>query len=100
MSFATDLADYTAAHVIAATGCPRGTAYDWKDGRREPPTWQQVHWLRIIQAFPVAVRTPKAANPVVVDLVAAKLTRKKLNKASLPTMTRPESSRKGGRKSS
>jgi hypothetical protein len=100
MSFANDLASYPASHIIAATGCPRGTAYDWKDGRREPPAWQQVHWLRIVQAFPVAVRTPKAPKPVVVELVAAKRTRKKLNKASLPTMTRSESSRKGSRKSS
>lgn len=80
MSFANDLASYPASHIIAATGCPRGTAYDWKDGRREPPAWQQVHWLRIVQAFPVAVRTPKASKPVVVELVAAKRTRKKLNK--------------------
>lgn len=48
MSFAESLADYTAAQIIAATGCPRGTAYDWKDGRREPPAWQQPHWLAII----------------------------------------------------
>ena len=48
MSFATDLTEYSAADIIAAIGCPRGTAYDWKDGRREPPSWQQVHWLAII----------------------------------------------------
>ena len=78
MSFASQLADFTAAQIRAATGCPRGTAYDWKDGRREPPAWQQPHWLAII----------------------ARGTRKKSNKASLPTMTRPESNRKGGKKSS
>ena len=50
MSFDTDLADYTAAQIIAALGCPRGTAYEWKDGRREPPEWQQMHWLRILAA--------------------------------------------------
>ena len=48
MSFAESLTDYTAAQIIAATGCPRGTAYDWKYGRREPPAWQQSHWLSII----------------------------------------------------
>lgn len=48
MSFAEQLANYSAAKIIAATGCPRGTAYDWKDGRREPPSWQQPHWLAII----------------------------------------------------
>tara|TARA_R110000868_G_scaffold97004_1_gene266921 strand:+ start:469 stop:714 length:246 start_codon:yes stop_codon:yes gene_type:complete len=78
MTFAESLTEYSAAQIIAATGCPRGTAYDWKDGRREPPSWQQVHWLRIIQAFPVAVRTPKPAKGVVVELVAAKRARKKM----------------------
>lgn len=48
MTFAESLTDYTASQIIAATGCPRGTAYDWKDGRREPPAWQQPHWLAII----------------------------------------------------
>lgn len=48
MSFASQLADYTAAQIIAATGCPRGTAYDWKDGRRSPPAWLQPHLLAII----------------------------------------------------
>ena len=50
MRFATQLADYSAADIIAAIGCPRGTAYDWKDGRREPPEWQQPHWLALIQS--------------------------------------------------
>jgi hypothetical protein len=57
MSFASQLAEYSAAEIIAATGCPRGTAYDWKDGRREPPAWQQPHWLAII-----ARRTRKMHN--------------------------------------
>lgn len=48
MPFSDKLADYTAADIIAALNCPRGTAYDWKDGRREPPAWQQPHWLAII----------------------------------------------------
>lgn len=48
MSFAESLTDYTAAQIVSATGCSRGTAYDWKDGRREPPAWQQHHWLAII----------------------------------------------------
>lgn len=49
MSFAESLTDYTAAQIIAAIGCPRGTAYDWLQGRREPPEWQQSHWLALIQ---------------------------------------------------
>jgi len=49
MSFATDLAEYSAPEIIAAIGCPRGTAYDWLQGRREPPEWQQPHWLALIR---------------------------------------------------
>ena len=48
MNFATDLADYTAAQIIAALGCPRSTAYEWKDGRRQPPLWQQSVFLAVI----------------------------------------------------
>ena len=48
MSFATDLADYSAAQIIAALGCPRSTAYEWKDGRRQPPLWQQSVFLAVI----------------------------------------------------
>ena len=80
MSFTDQLADYSATQIIAALGCPRSTAYEWKDGRRTPPAWLQPHLLHIIQAFPVAVRTPKASKPVVIELVAAKQTRKKPNK--------------------
>jgi hypothetical protein len=50
MSFDTDLADYTAAQIIAALGCPRSTAYEWKDGRRKPPLWQQSVFLHVIAA--------------------------------------------------
>jgi hypothetical protein len=50
MSFADSLTDYTAAQIQEWLGCKRGTAYDWKDGRREPPDWQQPHWLRILAA--------------------------------------------------
>jgi hypothetical protein len=48
MSFAADLADYSAAQIIAALGCPRSTAYEWKDGRRQPPLWQQSVFLAVI----------------------------------------------------
>mgnify|MGYP000850308204 CR=1 FL=1 len=77
MSFADSLAPYSAAVIVAALGCPRQTAYAWLDGSRKPPEWQQTLFLAVIA---------KEA--------------KKHNKVSLPTMTRPESSRKGGRKSS
>jgi hypothetical protein len=48
MSFDTDLADYTAAQIIAALGCPRSTAYEWKDGRRQPPAWLHPILLAVI----------------------------------------------------
>jgi hypothetical protein len=50
MSFDTDLANYTAAQIIAALGCERSTAYEWKSGRRKPPLWQQAVFLKVIAA--------------------------------------------------
>ena len=50
MSFDTDLADYTAAQIIAALGCQRSTAYEWLAGRRQPPVWQQAVFLKVIAA--------------------------------------------------
>jgi hypothetical protein len=50
MSFETDLADYTAAQIIAALGCQRSTAYEWLAGRRQPPLWQQAIYLPAIAA--------------------------------------------------
>jgi hypothetical protein len=42
MSFATDLASYTAADLIFAfPGIPRSTAYDWLAGTREPVSYLQ-----------------------------------------------------------
>ena len=49
MSFANRISAFTASQIIDAIGCPRGTAYDWLKGRREPPDWQQPHWLALIQ---------------------------------------------------
>ena len=71
MRFADQIADYTASQIVAALGCPRSTAYEWKDGRREPPAWQQPHWLAII----------------------ARGTQKMHNKAVMPTAARRESGR-------
>jgi hypothetical protein len=48
MTFSELLNKYTVAQIIEATGCTRGTAYDWKCGRRNPPIWQQRHWLKIL----------------------------------------------------
>ena len=67
MSFATDLAEYSAADIIAALGCQRSTAYEWLAGRRQPPLWQQSVFLKVIAAH-----------------------KKKSNKASLATGTSRE----------
>lgn len=50
MAFQHDLSGLSAAQIIEILGCPRGTAYDWLDGRRAPPEWQQPHWLAILKA--------------------------------------------------
>ena len=51
MDFKAKLTAFSAAEIIAALGCPRATAYQWLDGKRQPPTWQQPHWLAILQRF-------------------------------------------------
>lgn len=50
MSFTDQLADYPAPQIVAALGCPRSTAYEWKDGRRQPPAWLQPILLAVIVA--------------------------------------------------
>jgi hypothetical protein len=49
MTFASQLAEYSAAQIVAALGCPRQTAYAWLDGSRQPPTWQQSLFLSLIR---------------------------------------------------
>ena len=48
MTFAESLAEYSAAQIVAALGCPRQTAYAWLDGSRKPPEWQQKLFLAVI----------------------------------------------------
>lgn len=74
MSFADHLTDYTAAQIIAALGCERATAYDWKSGRRSPPVWQQAHWLRILAAY--AKRHNKTLMPTDTSRLAVSRKRK------------------------
>jgi hypothetical protein len=50
MSFVDQLTDHSAPQIIAALGCPRATAYQWKDGRRSPPVWLQPILLAVIVA--------------------------------------------------
>ena len=49
MTFAESLAEYSAAQIVAALGCPRQTAYAWLDGSRQPPAWQQALFLSAIR---------------------------------------------------
>ena len=48
MTFAESLAEFSAAEIVAALGCPRQTAYAWLDGSRKPPMWQQELFLAVI----------------------------------------------------
>jgi len=48
MSFSESLAEFSAAQIVAALGCPRQTAYAWLDGSRKPPVWQQELFLAVI----------------------------------------------------
>lgn len=51
MPFRDRLAGYTVEQIAGAVGCSIATAYDWKNGRREPPAWQQETWLEKIKAI-------------------------------------------------
>lgn len=49
MTFAESLAEFSAAQIVAALGCPRQTAYAWLDGSRKPPEWQQALFIGLIR---------------------------------------------------
>ena len=59
MTFTESIADYSAAEIVAALGCPRQTAYAWLDGSRMPPEWQQPHWLAILAREVAKLRKKK-----------------------------------------
>lgn len=51
--FLEEIKRYTVAEIVAALGCPRGTAYYWREGKRCPPAWMEPHFLRVLkEAFP------------------------------------------------
>ncbi len=51
--FLDEIKRYSVAEIVAALGCPRGTAYYWKMGKRCPPAWMEKHFLRVLnEAFP------------------------------------------------
>ncbi|MEK0448759.1 MAG: hypothetical protein RL088_1027 [Verrucomicrobiota bacterium] len=72
MTFQESIAEISAPELVRILGCPRATAYQWKDGRRQPPAWLQPILLSVI----------------------ARGTRKRHNKASLATDTSREAGRK------
>ena len=49
MPFSESLAEFSAAQIVTALGCPRQTAYAWLDGTRQPPEWQQALFLTAIR---------------------------------------------------
>ncbi len=50
MSFQESIAEVSAPDLVRILGCPRATAYQWKDGRRQPPAWLQPILLAVIVA--------------------------------------------------
>jgi hypothetical protein len=52
-AFLDEIQNFTVAEIVAALGCPRGTAYYWKMGKRCPPAWMEPIFLRVLkEAFP------------------------------------------------
>jgi hypothetical protein len=43
------IANYSAKEIAARIGCPIPTAYDWKSGRRSPPSWMQNIIMKILE---------------------------------------------------
>jgi hypothetical protein len=41
---------YTVQEIVAALGCPRGTAWHWREGKRMPPEWLEPILLRALEA--------------------------------------------------
>lgn len=80
LPFSEQLAGYAAVDIIAALSCPRATAYDWKDGRRHPPLWQQPIFIREIesycQRFSKAERILNSAKAKMVDQPVKKARKK------------------------
>lgn len=48
--FINRIQDYTVAEIVAALGCPRGTAYYWREGKRMPRAWLEPILLRALEA--------------------------------------------------
>lgn len=48
MTFQESIADVPTPELVRILGCPRATAYQWKDGRRQPPAWLQPILLAVI----------------------------------------------------
>jgi hypothetical protein len=46
--FHEQIANYSAKEIAATIGCPIPTAYDWKSGRRSPPSWMQNIIIEIL----------------------------------------------------
>jgi DNA-binding transcriptional regulator YiaG len=50
MTFQESISEISAPELVRILGCPRATAYQWKDGRRQPPAWLQPILLAVIVA--------------------------------------------------
>jgi hypothetical protein len=50
-SFRSRVESYSARHIAAAIGCSLPTAYDWRSGRRAPPTWMQAQILADLATY-------------------------------------------------
>jgi hypothetical protein len=50
-SFRALVESYSARHIAAAIGCSLPTAYDWRSGRRAPPTWMQAQILADLATY-------------------------------------------------
>jgi DNA-binding transcriptional regulator YiaG len=43
------IVNHSAKEIAARIGCPIQTVYDWKSGRRNPPSWMQEIIMEILE---------------------------------------------------
>lgn len=63
--FLDQIQRYSVAEIVEALGCPRGTAYYWKQGKRRPPGWMEPIFLAVLKAkfpAPVGMRKPRSTG--------------------------------------
>lgn len=50
-SFRARIESYSAKHIANVIGCSLPTAYDWRSGRRAPPSWLHDRYVADLASY-------------------------------------------------